>query len=129
MTAIPRRLAVVGSLCATSEPFIFIQPVSGRWAPVMTFTNVDLPAPFSPISACTSPGRSLNDTPLSACTPAKDFVMPVNSRSALTRVPSPATISALRQDVPLVRLDLVQPRRADGDVLPETVIIPNRPER
>src|SRR5262249_45392776 len=44
-------------------------------APVITLIRVDFPAPFSPTSACTSPGRRSNDTPLSACTPAKDFVM------------------------------------------------------
>src|SRR3954471_9944769 len=33
--------------------------------------SVDLPAPFSPMSACTSPGSSLNVTPSSALTPGK----------------------------------------------------------
>jgi hypothetical protein len=41
----------------------------------MTLISVDLPAPFSPTSACTSPACSANDTPFSACTPANDFRM------------------------------------------------------
>jgi hypothetical protein len=39
--------------------------------PVSTFTMVDLPAPFSPISAVTSPARSSSETPESAFTPGK----------------------------------------------------------
>ena len=37
---------------------------SGCSAPVMILISVDLPAPFSPTSACTSPARRSNDTPL-----------------------------------------------------------------
>jgi hypothetical protein len=31
--------------------------------PMMIFISVDLPAPFSPISACTSPARTEKSTP------------------------------------------------------------------
>ena len=48
---------------------------SGVSAPVMILISVDLPAPFSPTSACTSPARRSNDTPRSARTPANDLVM------------------------------------------------------
>ena len=43
--------------------------------PVMTLMSVDLPAPFSPSKACTSPRWRSNDTPLSARTAWNDFVM------------------------------------------------------
>ena len=48
-----------------------IEPVSGSIAPDAIFINVDLPAPFSPRSACTSPGMTSNATSLSAATPSK----------------------------------------------------------
>src|SRR6476661_1969867 len=38
--------------------------------------RVDLPAPFSPMRACTSPGRSSKETSSFATTPGKRFVMP-----------------------------------------------------
>ena len=44
-------------------------PVSGRTAPVMILTSVDLPAPFSPSRAWTLPGRTAKSTPFSALTP------------------------------------------------------------
>ena len=37
-------------------------PASGCTRPDSSFTNVDLPAPFSPSSACTAPRRTANDT-------------------------------------------------------------------
>ena len=47
----------------------------------MILISVDLPAPFSPTSACTSPARTSNETSDSACTPGKDLLMPRTSRS------------------------------------------------
>src|SRR5580704_1240025 len=52
-----------------------ISPLSGWTAPVMTLMSVDLPAPFSPTIACTSPARSSNETSSSARTPGYDLVM------------------------------------------------------
>src|ERR1051325_4607418 len=46
----------------------------------MTLMSVDLPAPFSPSNACTSPARRSNDTPLSARTAPKDLVTEVSWR-------------------------------------------------
>ena len=43
-----------------------IVPSSGVVAPEATFINVDLPAPFSPSRACTSPGSTSNETSVSA---------------------------------------------------------------
>src|SRR6218665_1420826 len=42
----------------------------------MIFISVDLPAPFSPSSACTEPGRRRNCTLSSATTPGKDLLTP-----------------------------------------------------
>src|SRR5215216_4512258 len=38
--------------------------------------SVDFPAPFSPMTECTSPARSTKSTPSSASTPGKWMVMP-----------------------------------------------------
>jgi hypothetical protein len=46
----------------------------------MIFTSVDLPAPFSPTSACTSPRRRAKSTPSSAVAPAKRFTIPAMRR-------------------------------------------------
>src|SRR3954454_4416665 len=45
------------------------------------FISVDLPAPFSPSSACTSPRRRSKSTASFARTPGKRFVMPRSSRT------------------------------------------------
>ena len=60
-----------------------IVPESGFTAPVMILISVDLPAPFSPTSAWTSPARSSKETPFSACTPAKDLVIAAASSRAI----------------------------------------------
>ena len=49
-------------------------PAVGDSTPARIFTSVDLPAPFSPMSACTSPWRTANDTPLRAFVPGYSFV-------------------------------------------------------
>ena len=72
----PSARAIAGLLCGTGWPATVSVPESGVTAPVMILMSVDLPAPFSPISACTSPGRSSNETSLSACTPANDLLIP-----------------------------------------------------
>jgi hypothetical protein len=59
----------------------FDGPASGSWTPDMILMSVDLPAPFSPRSACTSPARTSNDTPSSARTPGNDFAMSVSRRT------------------------------------------------
>ena len=46
------------------RPWTSIVPSSGRWAPVMTLISVDLPAPFSPTSAWTSPASQVERDPL-----------------------------------------------------------------
>src|SRR5437667_4768227 len=69
----PSDLATRGELWVIGWPFNSISPLSGYTAPVMILIRVDLPAPFSPISACTSPARNSNEAFLSACTPAYDL--------------------------------------------------------
>src|SRR5918992_3355525 len=51
-----------------------IRPSSGSTAPAITFMRVDLPAPFSPSSACTSPAETSRFTPESALTPGYDLL-------------------------------------------------------
>src|SRR5439155_22507372 len=81
-----------GSICGTGVPDTVSVPASACSAPVMILMRVDLPAPFSPTSAWTSPEHRSNETPLSACTPAKDFVMEVASRRALDNADLDATL-------------------------------------
>ena len=64
--AIPRSCAVAGVRFSTGEPSKMIVPASGAVVPEATFIRVDLPAPFSPSRACTSPGRTSNETSVSA---------------------------------------------------------------
>src|SRR5215813_6780899 len=55
--------------------------LSGCSAPVMILMSVDLPAPFSPTSAWTSPARRSNETPLSARTAPNVLVIESTLRS------------------------------------------------
>ena len=61
------RRVVASPVCPSSS----MLPASGAYTPVSTLISVDLPAPFCPMSACTSPARSVSSTPASACTPGK----------------------------------------------------------
>src|SRR5829696_9731665 len=86
MAATPSAFATRGELLATVLPSIRSSPPSGSTGPVMILISVDLPAPFSPMSACTSPARSSSEALLSACTPAYDFVMSVARRSGTSAI-------------------------------------------
>ena len=52
----PAAAAPCADPIASGTPSISMRPASGRYMPVRTLTMVDLPAPFSPIRAVTSPG-------------------------------------------------------------------------
>ena len=52
------------------------RPSSAGWTPERIFISVDLPAPFSPMSAWTSPARRSKSTRSSAVTPAKRLLTP-----------------------------------------------------
>ena len=64
----PVRRASAGEWTARSWPRSRIVPPSGLTAPVRILTSVLLPAPFAPISAWISPGRTLSDASRSAVT-------------------------------------------------------------
>src|SRR4051794_5363458 len=56
------------------------------------FISVDLPAPFSPSSACTSPRRRSKSTWSFARTPGKRLVIPRSSRTGVSE--ASATVAA-----------------------------------
>src|SRR5258708_28758122 len=58
-------------------------PASLGYTPVSTLISVDLPAPFCPISACTSPANRRRPTPCSTRTPKKLLAMPDSSNTGL----------------------------------------------
>ncbi len=61
---IPRAWAARGLAMATSLPLTWMRPASGGDTPASTFMSVDLPAPFSPTRAWTSPGAQLEPAPI-----------------------------------------------------------------
>ena len=67
--AMPSDVAAFGVSAAMVCPQTVIVPSSGSVVPVAMFIRVDLPAPFSPRIACTSPGSTCTDTSVSAATP------------------------------------------------------------
>src|SRR3954447_12824609 len=67
---------------ASGCPSISMVPRSAASAPEMILMRVDLPAPFSPTMACTSPATSSKSTPRRACTPPYRFSTPVSRRTA-----------------------------------------------
>ncbi len=75
-------------LCATlvgglSTPSTTTVPARIGSVPVSAPMRVDLPAPFSPMSACTSPGRSARSTPSSTRTPESSTVIPRSSTTGV----------------------------------------------
>src|SRR5215218_7529091 len=78
---IPARIASAGLDSVIGEPSTSMVPSSGRCTPYRIFISVDLPAPFSPTSACTVPRRTVMLTSWLATTPGKRLVIPL-SRTA-----------------------------------------------
>ena len=68
-------------------PRSWSRPASGRYMPERMLISVDLPAPFSPSSACTSPAQSVRSMPSLATTPGKTLVIPRSSQSGGGCVP------------------------------------------
>src|SRR6478672_3717383 len=104
MTAIPRRRAASGSCLAARPPPTSRRPSSGAIAPARILISVDLPAPFSPTIAWTSPASTSNDTPRRARMPAYAFESPAAVRTAVPRRPADGTpgeaiVCALRQEL------------------------------
>src|SRR5262249_39861090 len=65
-----------GGSPVTSSPSRTIRPAVGRSTPVKQLKNVDLPAPFGPMTARTSPGATAIDTRFSAVRPPNCTVSP-----------------------------------------------------
>src|SRR3954453_13858168 len=83
--------------CVT--PSRTISPSSGRYRPYRQFISVDLPAPFSPSSACTSPARTSRSIRSFAVKSPKRFVMPRSSSTVvpgLRGVPTGTSLNALQ---------------------------------
>jgi hypothetical protein len=76
---IPAAIASAGLRKVTGEPSSRIVPSSGRCMPYRVFIRVDLPAPFSPTIACTSPRRTFSSMSRLATTPGKRLVIPRSS--------------------------------------------------
>src|SRR6185436_6266918 len=55
----------------TSRPSISTRPLEGGRSPASMLMSVDLPAPFGPITACSSPMRASSETSLTAAKPPK----------------------------------------------------------
>src|SRR4051812_24305310 len=81
MKAMPCEVADWTSRTTTRAPSMSTSPESGCSIPAAIFISVDLPAPFSPSRATTSPAPTSSETPFSACTPRKRLWM---SRSCRT---------------------------------------------
>src|SRR5450432_4072375 len=65
-------------------------PLSLTKIPPSTFISVDLPAPFAPSSAVTSPPLASRCTSLSAWTPTNDLLIDCRERWACIRLLPPA---------------------------------------
>src|SRR5579862_4504538 len=72
-------------------------PDVGRSNPLSTFTSVDFPAPFGPISPTTSPRPSSSVTSLSAWTPAKDRETEEARRVSPGLLSSSVSVTELKQ--------------------------------
>src|SRR5690348_6694695 len=92
----PADWAAAGPENDTGSPSMSSAPESGRCTPARILTSVDLPAPFSPSSACTWPARSSTVPSTSAATAPNDFVA---CRSATTG-PAPSGPAAPLTDAP-----------------------------
>src|SRR5580692_2525231 len=80
MIPIPARRASCGVRSWTGFPSKRISPESAWYAPARIFMSVLLPAPFSPMKACTSPGQTRSPTLLRTRTPGKLLQIWRNSR-------------------------------------------------
>src|SRR6478735_2486313 len=95
MSAMPCALESLTLPSTTVLPLMLICPSSGGCTPPRIFISVLLPAPFSPMSASTSPARSDSETPCRATTPGKRLVMPrIWSKGGVSR--SDAALIACR---------------------------------
>ena len=73
--ATPWATASVVEAKAMGSPSSSMVPEVGGWTPERIFMRVDLPAPFSPMRATTSPARISKSTPRRAWVAPKALVM------------------------------------------------------
>src|SRR4051812_4462388 len=95
MAAIPWSSASRGERSETRSPRTSTEPPSGARTPAKIFPSVDLPAPFSPTSACTDPDRTATVASVSALVPPKCFETPRASRKAGSRGASDSGMAVL----------------------------------
>src|SRR5436190_16698938 len=89
-------------------------PRSGRSRPARQASSVLLPAPFSPMSACTSPGPTSRLAPSRATVGPKRFAIPVRRRageSFIHRPPASFEISLEGRADQLLGLGVAEVRR------------------
>src|SRR5262245_6816461 len=99
-----------------------IRPAVGRSTPVTQLKNVDLPAPFGPMMARSSPGCTAMETLLSAVSPSKRTVRPSVCRMGAALWLS-AAAAVQRGPVMLVKLACRwDDRRLLGDDLYDPVL-------
>src|SRR4051812_4884539 len=77
MVAMPPSWASWGPLNRTDRPSKTTSPTSRSYTPVRILISVDLPAPFWPMSACTSPRRTSKPASRRAGTPLKALLIRV----------------------------------------------------
>src|SRR5450631_2965849 len=98
------------------RPSSSISPSSSWKTPEMALISVDLPAPLSPASATTSPGKTLSETLSSACTAPNCFEALLTARIGACSLSLPSS--------EIAALGLIDEHRddddaADRDELPE----------
>ena len=85
----PSFCAANGESGRIGLPSSRISPASCLYTPVRTFTRVDLPAPFWPMMAWTSPVKRRKSTPDSAFTPGKTLlIFRISRTGAASGIPS-----------------------------------------
>src|ERR1700733_9059332 len=125
----PRPCAARGEVLVMVFPKTEIDPRSGATSPLRILTMVDLPAPFSPISARTSPASIAKETSSRAVVAPYRFERPAISRafkvgsypiSGASYISSPAAKvgeQGRRKPALLdVLLDRADQRRIDADL-------------
>src|SRR5690349_2592739 len=93
---------------AISRPSRWIEPPLGSRSPERMLISVVLPAPLGPITACTSPIRSMSETSLTAERPPNCFESAVASRTG-------SVISDLRRAAPGAESQSADPARQEQD--------------
>src|SRR3984893_3446771 len=82
----------------TSRPKSVMAPALTGSEPEMRLNSVVFPAPFGPMRARRSPGRTASDTPPTACSPPKNLETPssLSAKSEFTKPPPHPALSPSR---------------------------------